>query len=120
MKEPRDDFPTVNRHAVVLRPTDVFIEWARHTPDEAPEALLTHIKKEHTVYLIPESDSVDGPRRFLRRHFDEMFQHELWSWCTDPSTWPQNRTYAEFKKWFDVDVCPIVVDLGDDVLGWDW
>ena len=119
MTEPQDNLPSINRHAVVVRPTEVFIEWARHTPDEAPEEQLDHIKQEPTIYLVPESDNMDGPKRYLRRSYDRIFQNELDAWCTDLSTWPQNRSYAEFKRWFNVEICSMVMDLDDDVLEWD-
>jgi len=50
-----------------MKPTEVFIEWARVTPDETPESMLDDLREEGTVYLIPESDATDGPERFLRR-----------------------------------------------------
>ena len=108
------DLPSINRHAVIVRPTEVFIEWARVTPEEAPESMSEYLRQEGTVYLVPESATEDGPERYLRRHHDRIFQNELFACCIDPSTWPQKRTYAEFKKWFDVEIASMVMDLGAD------
>jgi hypothetical protein len=116
MTDSDSNLPTINRHAVIVWRSKVFIEWARVTPDEAPEEQLAHMREEPTVYLIPESESMDGPNRFLKRHYDRIFQNELQGWCTDPPTWPQNRTYAEFRKWFKVEVASMVMDLDDDIL----
>lgn len=104
---------SINRHAVLVRPSDVFIEWARHTPDEAPEEALAHLRQDGTVYLIPEFESTDGATGFLERHYDEIFRNELYLWCADQSTWPKNQTYAEFERWFHVQIYSLAADLGD-------
>ena len=31
----------------------------------------------------------------------------------EPKLWPEERTYREFKKWFDVEFQSMVLELGD-------
>jgi hypothetical protein len=37
---------------------------------------------------------------------------ELAAWCTDETYWPKKRTYQLFKKFFEIEIHSIVVDLG--------
>jgi hypothetical protein len=108
------DLPSLNRHAVVVRPTALFLNWARENPDPLPKLTLDDVRREPTVYLVPEGRNNDDVERFVKQHFSMIFEHELWAWCTEPSLWPENRTYGEFKKWFDVDIHSMVMDLGRD------
>jgi hypothetical protein len=105
-------FPTINRHAVILVPTQACLEWVRSCPgDDKP---LGEVEREPTVYLIPESDA--DPETYIRRHFKAMFEEELNSWYTDPELWPKDRSYKTFKKFFMVQVSTMVFDLGKGMI----
>ncbi len=45
--------PIVNRAAVVLEPTQAYLEWARDCPEAIPDLTLRELGEEGTVYLIP-------------------------------------------------------------------
>lgn len=49
--------------------------------------------------------------------FDQdLFEAELEGWYTDPTLWPQDRTFRLFQTWFDVECHSVVVDMvGGDI-----
>ena len=102
-------FEPVNRNAIILKPKQAFLDWLQAT-DPDKENPLT-ILDEHNVYLIREMDSNDDVRRWVKKHFDQLFVNELNDWFTDEGLWPKNRTYSLFTSWFDVEVHSMVLDM---------
>ncbi len=39
---------------------------------------------------------------------------ELGGWYQDEEVWPRKRSYALFRRWFDVEIHSIVVDSLDE------
>jgi len=104
------EFPTINRSALVLEPVEGFLEWARSGPEGDSGLAVDELRDDSTAYLIPELDT--EPEKWLKRHYAAMFEHELWSWCTDETLWPEDRSYRAFKRFFRVRFCSVVVDMG--------
>lgn len=98
----------LNRAALIVRPKEPFISWATSIDDDG---IGPEVGGEHTVYLIPESDDDRGFERVLKKVWAEIFERELEGWYVDESLWPQNRTYAMFKKWFSIECHTIIEDL---------
>ena len=104
------EFPTINRSAVILLPTEACLEWVKSCPDYVSDLPLGEMQREPTVYLIPEAK--DAPDDYIRRHYKPMFEGELTSWYTDPSMWPKDLSFETFKKFFTILVTTMVYDLG--------
>ena len=106
----------VNRNALILRYKDPAIRWINEvdpSPDGA-EITLASVNEERTVYLIDDRIG-EEPRsfeRWLRKNYGEIFEMELDGWYTDPTLWPQDRSLALFRAWFDVELHTVLVDLG--------
>jgi hypothetical protein len=100
----------LNRCALIVRPKRPFLDWAAQLDDSG---LVPDIKGEQTVYLVPEFDYDSGAQQMLKVVFAEVFERELFGWHTDKSAWPQKRTLALFKKWFDIELHSMVEDLCD-------
>ncbi len=111
-----EEFPVVNRNALILRYKDPAVRWineADPSPD-GDEITLANVNQERTVYLIDDRIGED-PRyfeRWLRKNYGEIFEMELDGWYTDPTLWPQDRSLALFRAWFDVELHTVLVDLG--------
>ena len=104
------DLPAVNRAALLLTPTQAYADWA-NTCGEGPQFILSEMEDDATtVHLIPEVDY--RPDAWLRKHYRRLFEHELWSWCTDPSSWPKDRSFRTFQQFFTVHFHSMVMDLG--------
>jgi len=46
--------------------------------------------------------------------YKRIFEAELSGWHQDETVWPQKRSYELFRRWFDVEIHPIVVDSLDE------
>lgn len=100
----------VDRIAIVVKPKDPLLAWARALDGKSPtidELLLSDLG---TVYLATVADAY-RPEQVLRQHFLAIFEKELSSWHQDAATWPKQRTYWMFQEWFDVQVVGLVYDL---------
>ena len=106
------EFATINRHAVILVPTEACLEWVRSCLGN--DTALGEAEREPTVYLIPEGKS--DPETYIRRHYKAMFEEELNSWYTDPDRWPNDRTFKTFAKFFTVHLSRMVFDLGKGMI----
>lgn len=102
--------PTVNRFVVLVEPTDAYLAWAKTCPGCDIEITLEELREGATAYLIP--DRYDDPEVYIKRNYRRIFDWELASWYKDEAFWPKDRSYRVFKRFFDVRVCQIVVDLG--------
>jgi hypothetical protein len=98
----------LNRGVVMVRPKQPYIDWAVQLDDSG---IVPDPDDERTVYLIPEYDDDDEAWEILEDIYTEIFERELEGWHTEESAWPQDRTFAMFKEWFDVEFHSVVQDL---------
>jgi hypothetical protein len=98
----------LNRSTVMVRPKQPYLDWAAQVDDsgDAPDPA-----DERTVYLIPEYDDEDHAWELLEEIYPEIFENELYGWHTDEDAWPQERSFAMFQEWFEIELNPIVEDL---------
>ncbi len=104
------DLPTVNRCAIVLEPTDAYIDWVKKCCEDDINLSVSELNEEGTTYLIPEVDA--EPDTWLRRNYAPIFEHELSAWCLDIALWPEDRSLKVFKKFFNIRFCSMVLDMG--------
>lgn len=100
----------VNRCAVGVTAKEPVRQWASSV---APDSQCDW-GDDPSLYLIPEYGTNEEAEEMLREAYEEIFVTELDSWCTDPDTWPQQRTYELFREWFAVTFFPVVDDLVED------
>ena len=105
------EFPTINRYAVTLLPTEAFLDWAGSCPGGNARMTLGEMQREPTVYLIPEATKTPA-EDYVRRHYKAMFEEELTSWYADPELWPKDLSFKCFKKFFAINISTVVYDLG--------
>ena len=63
------------------------------------------------LYLIPDYDTQEEAEGILEEVYEAIFEAELDYWNRDTGTWPAERTYAVFRKWFEVRFYPLIQDL---------
>jgi hypothetical protein len=102
------DFPTINRHAAVLIPTETCLDWVKSCPEFVDESPLGQAECEPTIYLVPDDPVEDS----IRRHYRAIFKEELSSWYTDPNMWPSDLSFDNFKRFFTIHTTTMVYDLG--------
>ena len=105
----------VNRAALIVKAKEPFRKWIYDL--QAPEDVtIEYINDDSTLYLIPEYDDDRQRDRILKNIYPNIFEGQLNEWCTDEDMWPQKRTLALFRKWFEVEYHAIVEDLGKQEL----
>ena len=62
-----------------------------------------------TVFLIPERTDI---RKSLRDVYQDVLEVMLLASVNDPSLWPSELSFREFKKWFDVQLVEMVFNAG--------
>src|SRR5271157_6090596 len=92
---------TLNRSAIVVKPKQSFLDWL-YTADSTSRSLtLQELVREPAIYLIPECDTNAEVDEVLRELCDEIFIEQLEGWFNDRTTWPQDRGFEVFCRWFD-------------------
>lgn len=104
----------LNRSAILIRPTQPYIDWAKSLPDA--DSILPSLDGEQSVYLVEPIDDSKHLEAVLAEVFTDIFESELASWCLDESLWPQERTLTMFKHWFSIECHSCVKDLLDESL----
>jgi hypothetical protein len=103
-------YESIDRNAILVRPKRPFFEWVNGLYTDGGNI---HEKDECNIYLIREMGSNEDVLQWVRTHFDALFVNELNDWYTDEDRWPQDRTYALFTEWFNVEVHSMLLDLED-------
>lgn len=104
------DLPMVNRNAFMLEPTEAFLEWARGCHKDHEDLTLEELRVENTVFLIPSIES--DPKNWLKKNYRLMFEFELDGWCTDDASWPEDLSFKNFMRFFNVRYTSLVMDMG--------
>jgi len=105
---------TINRVAIIVRPKESFLAWARGIDADAPAAVAA-AGTSCSVYLAVAAED-EKPEIIVARHYRAIFDEELTSWDTRMSKWPSPCTLTRFREWFDVRVKEIVLDLSESPL----
>ncbi len=104
----------INRGAILLKYHDPMVRWINDADphDDDPGITKEDLRHDRTVYLVADEDAdgKDAVDRWVENNFEALFEAELAGWYTDPALWPEPRTLAVFRKWFDVEHHSIVVD----------
>src|SRR3989338_1064037 len=112
-------YPDINRAALIVKLKKPFIDWLVFTSKEydgpehemMPEAVETEGFDSKHVYLIPAYDETEKYEKFVKKHFTEIFEHELSGWYPDPEMWPKDRSWRVFQEWFDYEIKTMVFDM---------
>ncbi len=101
----------LNRTALIFRPAQPYIDWARSLPDT--DEISPNIDGEQTVYLVEEIYDDDHLEDILKQIYSTIFEQELQGWYLDESLWPKKRTFSMFKEWFTIEYHTCIQDLMD-------
>jgi len=106
----------INRCAVLVQPAQPFLEWLRRVDPTSAELTLEDLRREPTIYLLPEWETEQEALQHLARVCSDIFEEQLNGWFRVPSVWPQERNLNAFLRWFDCSFHSMVVDLCDERL----
>ena len=101
----------LNRGVLIARPRQPYLDWAAGLDDSG---LVPDPDGEQTVYLMPSFEDDEEAWEIVEEIYAEVFERELDGWHTDEAAWPQNRDFAMFKEWFDIELHSVVEDLSSE------
>ncbi len=103
----------VDRTAVVLKPTDVFLTWLKSTDADMPDLTLSQIRSNCTVYLVPETEEPEEVIAYFNERYQGIFETEVAGWEVEKQLWPQEMSLETFWQFFEVEVHDMVLDMVD-------
>jgi hypothetical protein len=116
-------FPDINRTAIIVKLKKPFIDWVLYTSKEhdGKDCVLegeipTEGFDSKRIYLMPVFDENDDFEKYLKKHYRDIFEHELCGWYLDTAWWPQDRSWKVFQEWFDCEMHSMVYDMSDEDL----
>jgi hypothetical protein len=104
----------INRAVAIIKPRQPYLDWAKSIPGPADDVTLDEMRTDCTAILIPDFDDPAETEVFITAMAAELFEMELDAWDHDPESWPDNRDYEMFRRWFDVEIHSMVLDAPDD------
>ena len=106
--------PMINRGAILLKYRGPMVRWINDADpfNEDPGITKENLRHDRTVYLVADEDAdgEDAVGRWVEANHKALFESELAGWYSDPALWPEPRTLAVFREWFDVEYHSILVD----------
>jgi hypothetical protein len=102
---------TINRAAIVVRPGQPFLDWLHRADPTSNELSLEDLRREPTVYLVPECENEEEVRKYLEEACGPIFEEQLDGWYRVPSSWPNRRDLDAFDRWFEWSFHSMVIDL---------
>jgi hypothetical protein len=105
---------TINRSLAIIKPQQPFVDWANQLSDADGKVSLADFREDCLAVLIAEYDTDEEARGHINAMWEDLFEEELWEWCTEESWWPQERTREMFWEWFDVEFHSVVADPYED------
>jgi hypothetical protein len=102
----------VNRGLLVVKAKEPFRVWVCSVSSNA-ECTIKEINNNSMAYLIPEFEDAQQCEDIFNRIYSDIFVKQLLFWCIDDVKWPQNRTLALFKKWFELEIHSVVEDMAE-------
>ena len=105
-----DQYPQVsNRGVIQIVPTQLFADWFSYIRDDGVNYTLNNL--ESISFLINDFDTRMEFNDWLESNFKLLFEIRLSYACTDKNQWPENRTLAVFKSWFEIIHSDLILDL---------
>ncbi len=101
---------SINRAAVIIKPKQPFVDWLNSVFSD-DNYTLEQLRRDNLSFLIPIFDDPDDTIKYLKKAFHEIFDWELYGWCVDRETWPENRNWKMFNEWFEIEINSEVFDL---------
>ena len=102
---------TINRTAIVIIPGRPFLDWLQRADPTSGELSLQDLRREPTIYLLPECENEEEARKFLEDVCGGIFEEQLNGWYRVPSSWPAHRDLNAFDDWFEWSFHSVIVDL---------
>jgi hypothetical protein len=105
---------TINRLVVIAMPSQPFSGLAAPSRFDQCRVEAGGSEARANHLLLPQYDTEDGARGYLREYCREIFEEQFDGWYRGPSACPVDRTLDRFTQWFECGFHSVLVDLCDD------
>lgn len=109
------EFFTINRYALIVRPSEAMIGWVNSVFPGDPidyDKMKGHDNTD--IFLIPEFDSPEDAEEWLQENYQNFLRHSLEAWSTDESTWPKPLSWEQFDRLHEYSIESVVIDTVDE------
>ena len=103
---------TINRTLLIVIPNKPFLDWANNFETDKSE--FNTYEGHYSAYLISEKYDEFNFRNYLKNHYLDIFEEELYAMITDSDLWPLKRDLKTYNEWFDTHACDTVFDLSNE------
>ena len=103
---------TINRTLLIVIPKKPYLDWVKSTQNGKDESDTDG--GHHSAYLISEKYDEFNYKKYLEKHYIDIFEEELYSMIRDSDLWPQTRDFKTYNEWFDTHACDTVFDLSNE------
>ena len=101
----------VDRTAVVLKPSQRFLDWLKSLNGDMPELSLKQIRSNCSVFLVPEFETPEAVISYFDERYQQIFEAEVSSWDVAKKDWPSDMSLQAFWQFFDVEIHDMVLDM---------
>ena len=109
----------INRSAVIVMPAEPFLKWLQQVDPTSGELNPRRLETGAYDLFAPPYDTEEEAFTHLEEVCAEIFEKQLDGWYRVASSWPVNRTFDIFKRWFEYRFHSMLVDLCEDPLEHD-
>jgi hypothetical protein len=106
----------VNRSAIVVMPAQPLLDWLHRVNPTSAQLTLEDLRREPTIYLLPEWETEEEALEHLAEVSSEIFKDQLNGWYRVASAWPEDRELSAFFRWFDCSFHSMVFYVCDERL----
>ena len=104
---PQDDQREIwyaNRLLVLLHAKEPFQLWAKQfrEPGEPVEEIRAALEQP-LPFMVPLLDDQEATWNWVQENHFLFFETALWSWASDPTRWPEDRSWEAFEDWFELE-----------------
>ena len=107
---------TLNRSALIVTPKQPLLEWLHSIDPSSRDLKMADLQSDPSVYLFPECNDDSELTRHLKRACKGIYEQELENWDRLEETWPKDRSFEAFQRWFDYSTHSMIFDLADQTL----
>ncbi len=102
---------TINRAALVVRPKQLYVDWANSVDDEGPRAILQELRTDPSIYLVESIDLTEDCDLLVGDTWEWIFREQLGGWMREPDLWPEGMTRQMFLERFDCELSTMIWDM---------
>ena len=95
---------TINLKAIMGMPCQPLPDWLHRADQTSNELSLDDLRRDPTVYLLPECENAEEARECPEEACDQIFEEQLDGCHRVPSSWPDRCELDAFDGWFEWNV----------------